>query len=166
MRSKLCRHTTCVVCTLLLFSSFLPVNWGCFYSCVSPATPSRSLYHLPFMTQFPLLCSRIWLSLPRFFIIFLLFPWGEKKNKLRKYDVSSSVSYSDAVPGITAGTTSMGRTGGSKEHLQSLHTACPAERIWVALKTDGKDRGFSPIKSIKTHFLSFSFPPLLFELLL
>ncbi|KAL2299454.1 hypothetical protein Nmel_014112 [Mimus melanotis] len=58
MRSKLCKHTTWVVCTLLLFSSFLPNNQGWFCSCPSASFPVL-FYHLPFMKQLPLLCSRI-----------------------------------------------------------------------------------------------------------
>lgn len=106
MRSKLCRHTTWF--TLLLFLLSFLITKSVFVPALSPAAPSRPLYHLPFMAQLPLLCSRTRLSLPRCFIIFLLF--SSKQKYLRKYNVSSSVDCSDAVPGITAGSTTMGET--------------------------------------------------------
>lgn len=66
---------------LLFFPLSFLITKSVFVSALSPAAPSRSLYHLPFMAQLRLLCSRTWLSLPRCFIIFLVFSSKKKKSE-------------------------------------------------------------------------------------
>lgn len=88
----------------LLLPLFFIITKSGFVPALSPAIPSCSL---PFalygtITFFVLkdliVPSTLFYNIPTVFL-------GKKNIYLRKYDISSSINCSDAVPGITAGTT-------------------------------------------------------------